>query len=192
MNNTNLLWLLLPFAFQCTIDRSIPVLTEREWIQLEAYKSLQESSKLQIADDTETGQRLLLCLTFVSAQNDAPLRNQAVLLYHTTDSGEYEPRDPEDESTARLSGEVVTNEDGKVFIQTILPGDYGSASDNRHIHTTVKATDPEAYDIHFSQYISAMGRRFVKGSDQHFLADLKKASDNTLITFLTIKVKNTI
>ena len=35
-----------------------------------------------------------------------------------------------------------------------------------------------------------MGRNFISGSDQHFLADLKKDEEETLITFLTIEVKN--
>ena len=69
-------------------------------------------------------------------------------------------------------------------------GDYGSSADNRHIHTTVFGAQPEAYDIHFKQYTGVMGKRFVKNSDQHFLADLKRSADGSLIGFLTIEVKN--
>jgi hypothetical protein len=34
-----------------------------------------------------------------------------------------------------------------------------------------------------------MGRSFINGSDQHFLADLKQTKDSTLVTFLTMEVK---
>ncbi len=111
-------------------------------------------------------------------------------LYHTSAAGEYKPTDPNDESTARLNGTVLTDEKGRVFVQTILPGDYGRSADNRHIHTTVKDARPEAYDIHFKQYTGKMGSRFINRSDQHFLADLKQTKDSLLVAFLTLEVKN--
>ena len=55
---------------------------------------------------------------------------------------------------------------------------------------TVFGAKPEAYDIHFKQYTGKMGKNFISGSDQHFLADLKKDEDEKLIAFLTIEVKN--
>ncbi len=136
------------------------------------------------------GERLSLCLTFVSKETGEPFQNQEIKLYHTSAAGEYEPRIANDETTARLNGSAITNADGKIFVQTILPGDYGSSPDNRHIHTTVSGAKPEAYDIHFKQYTGGMGLNFISGSDQHFLADLKHSEDSTLVAFLTIELKN--
>ena len=98
--------------------------------------------------------------------------------------------DPNDESSARLNGSAITDNKGQIYVETILPGDYGDSDDNRHIHTTVFGAKPEAYDINIKQYITYMGKNFTEGSDQHFLADLRMTKDSTLVCFLTIEVKN--
>ena len=175
---------------QCSIDRTIQNLIQSEIQTLRAFENLDSKSQLRICEIVEPGQKLWLCLTFVSKETEKPLINEEVKLYHTSTSGEYKPTDPNDESTARLNGTVFTDDKGQIFVQTILPGDYGSSADNRHIHTTVKNAKPVAYDIHFKQYTGRMSKNFISGSDQHFLANLKQTEDSTLITFLTIEVKN--
>ncbi len=175
----------------CSIDRSIAPISSSEQEQLTLFQNLPDRHKVRIADAKEAGQKLWLCLTFISKENKEPLRDEEVYFYHTSTAGEYESTDPNDESTARLNGKAVSNEKGNVFVQTILPGDYGSSDDNRHIHTTIENADPEAYDIHFKQYTGLMGKNFVDGSDQHFLADLKMTKDSILVAFVSIEVKNT-
>ncbi|MCB0382252.1 MAG: hypothetical protein KDD05_02800 [Psychroserpens sp.] len=165
-------------------------LDKTELERLEKFKSLDSNSKVQISDEDELGQKLWLCLTFVSKESKAPLMNQKIHLYHTSSKGVYEPSNPNDETTARLSGSVFTDEEGQVFVQTILPGDYGSSQDNRHVHTTVENAKPEAYDIHFKQFTGQMGKNFISDNDQFFLANLKQTVDSTLVAFLTIEVKN--
>ncbi len=87
----------------------------------------------------------------------------------------------------------MTNEKGQLYLETILPGDYGSSADNRHIHTAVSGAKPEAYDIFFKQYSGGGPGAFLSsGNDQMFTADLKKTTDNTLVSFLTIEVKNPV
>ena len=137
---------------QCAIDRTIPELTQSEIQTLRAFENLNNNNQVRISELSELGQKLWLCLTFISKETRNPLINEEIKLYHTSTIGEYEPTDPKDESTARLNGTVITNEKGQIFVQTILPGDYGSSADNRHIHTTVKNAKPVAYDIHFKQY----------------------------------------
>ncbi len=182
--------LLLPFLLaQCSIDRTVPTLSESELQTLSAFQTLDDQSQVQISEENEPGQKLWLCLRFVSKETERPLIREEIKLYHTSAEGEYKPSDPSDESTARLNGTVMTDAQGEVFVQTILPGDYGSSPDNRHIHTTVKSANPVAYDIHFKQYTGRMGENFIGGSDQHFLAELKQSNDGTLVTFLTIEVK---
>lgn len=173
----------------CGIDRTIINASDHELKTLEYFQQLQNNHTLTITDENEPGTPLLLCLTFVNKFDKAPLKNQLIQLYHTSTDGNYNPVNPNDESTARLSGQVVTNAKGQVFVTTILPGDYGSSTDNRHIHITVFNAKPEAYDINFKQYTGTMGLNFINGSDQHFLADLKKVRANKLVTFLTIEVK---
>jgi protocatechuate 3,4-dioxygenase beta subunit len=173
----------------CGIDRTIVFLTDMEEKTLSIFSQLNETHQVQIGDENEVGEKLTLCLTFVDKESNEPLLNQRVHFYHANVNGEYQPSVVNDESTARLNGEAITDDQGRIYLKTTLPGDYGSSKDNRHIHTTVFGAKPEAYDIHFKQYTTYMGSRFSKSSDQHFLADLKK-DDDVLIAFLTIEVKN--
>lgn len=175
---------------QCSIDRTILNLNQSEILTLRTFEKLNIENQVRISELAEPGQKLWLCLTFISKENKKPLINEEINLYHTSTIGEYEPTDPNDESTARLNGTLLTDDKGQIFVQTILPGDYGSSADNRHIHTTVKNAKPAAYDINFKQYTGKMGKNFINGSDQHFIADLKQTKDSTLVTFLTIAVKN--
>ncbi|WP_218841838.1 dioxygenase family protein [Winogradskyella ursingii] len=174
----------------CSIDRTIQNLSQSEIQVLRTFKNLDNAHKLQISGLNEPGQKLWLCLTFISKETKNPLVYEEISLYHTSSDGEYEQKNPNDESTARLNGTIKTDNKGRIFVQTILPGDYGSSADNRHIHTTVQNAQPVAYDIHFKQYTGQMGKNFINQSDQHFLANLKQTEDETLITFLTLEVKN--
>jgi len=175
---------------QCSIDRTIIQISDAEKEVLNEYQHLDNKNKSNIADKTEPGKRLLLCLTFVNKADKKELSNQAVKFYHTSSSGNYVQSDSNDESSARLNGSAITDSKGRIYIESILPGDYGSSDDNRHIHTTVFGAKPKAYDIHFKQYTTYMGKNFIEGSDQHFLADLRMAKDGTFVCFLTIEVKN--
>lgn len=173
----------------CSIDRTMSEISEAEIQTLGLFQHLEDGHTLVLADKNEPGERLLLCLTFVNKTDEQPLLNQLVKFYHTSTNGDYEPVTAGDDSTARLNGSAMTDQRGRIYIETILPGDYRNSTDNRHIHTTVEGAHPEAYDIHFKQYSTAMGSRFSRGSDQHFLADLKLTASQTLVTFLTIEVK---
>ncbi|MBF4983451.1 hypothetical protein FNJ87_03580 [Nonlabens mediterrranea] len=175
---------------QCSIDTTIQSLSQTEKQTLSSFQNLNKNNQVQISELSESGQILWLCLTYISKETKRPLNNEEVNLYHTSSDGDYKPTNPKDESTARLNGTVHTNNKGQIFVQTILPGDYGTSANNRHIHTIVKNTKPVAYDIHFKQYTGNMGNNFINGSDQHFLADLKQTKDSILVTFLTIEVKN--
>ncbi len=181
---------LLLILTACGIDRDMQNLSDDDQRTLNNYRQLSERNRLQITDENEPGDPLTLCLQFIDRSTQDPLKNQRVHFYHADINGEYSPAIASDETTARLNGEAFTDNAGRIFLQTTLPGDYGSSSDNRHIHTTVFGARPEAYDIHFKQYTGFMGTRFIKGSDQHFLANLQKDASDNLISFLIIEVKN--
>lgn len=182
-------YLPLLLLMACSIDREVKPLTDDQLTTLESFSLLNQSNQVYIADANERGEPLTLCLLFIDRSTKEPLANQRVHFYHADIDGKYQPTVPGDESTARLNGEAQTDSNGRIFLKTTLPGDYGSSSDNRHIHTTVFNAKPEAYDIHFKQYTGFMGTNFIEGSDQHFLADLKKDESNNLVAFLTIEVK---
>ena len=176
--------------FQCSADRTIVQITDDEVISLEKFQRMDSLHKLFIADEKEPGEELMLCLTFIDKASKEVLPNQKVSFYHTSTIGEYEPSNPNDETTARLNGTAITNQSGEIFVKTILPGDYGSGKNNRHVHTTVHSARPEAYDIFFEQYSSGFGGFMNSGNDQIFYANLKKTADSTLVSFLTMEVKN--
>lgn len=177
-------------SVSCSPDRTTHAITNDEASQLKEFKNLDAKNRLKITDENEPGEKLKLCLTIRDKATKQIQPNQKIHFYHTSSAGEYEPKDPNDESTARLNGTVFTDLKGRVFVETILPGDYGSSPDNRHIHTTIFGANPLGYDIHFKQYTGLMGKNFIKSSDQHFLADLKRDTDGTLIMFLTLEPKN--
>lgn len=186
------MFFLILISFGCKSDPGFLTVSNQETLDLNDFKKIESISRSTITKEDEPGEKLLLCLKYIDKENKKPLLNQEVKFYHTSDLGEYDPADPEDESTARLKGTAVTNKRGRIYIETSLPGDYGSSDDNRHIHSIVKGAKPETYDIHFLQYTGFMGKRFIENSDQHFLAELKYNKDSTLVAFLTIEVKQPV
>jgi len=181
--------LLISFLFiRCSVDRTILSITDNETITLENFQKMDSLNKVIIANEKEPGEKLLLCLTFIDKESKKVLSNHRVSFYHTSTDGKYEPTKPNDETTARLNGTATSNEIGKIYVRTILPGDYGSSKDNRHIHTTVYATKPKNNDILFKQYSSRIGRFMNLGNNNVFYANLKKTRDNMLICFVTIEV----
>jgi len=175
--------------FNCSIDRTISPITSSENVILERFQKLDKSNKSFISNENEPGENLLLCLTFIDKISKKPLSNHQASFYHTSTDGEYQPSNPNDETTARLNGTAKTNKFGEIYIETILPGNYGNSPNNRHIHTTFYKFKPKNYDIFFKQYSEAFGNFMNSGKDQLLLADLKKTRDNKLVCFMTIEVK---
>jgi hypothetical protein len=187
----NIIILFSSFLFiQCSVDRTILSITDNETITLENFQKLDSLNKVIIANEKEPGEKLILCLTYIDKATKKAISNRHVSLYHTSTDGKYKPSNTDDETTARLNGTATTNEDGKIFVRTILPGDYGSMEDRRHIHTTIYAAKPRNYDIFFNQYSGRMGKFMNSGNDHMFYADLKKTTDDILICFVTIEVNN--
>lgn len=184
--------IILFFAFlfiQCSEDSAMALITKTESAELEVFQKFDSLNKLIIADDDESGEKLLLCLTFIDKASKAAIVNQRVSFYHTTTQGTYEPTTPEDETTARLNGTTQTDKAGRTYIKTILPGNYGSGENNRHIHTTVYGAKPEAYDLFLKQRSGGIGKLMNSNNDQMFYAELKKTTDSLLVCFATIEVK---
>lgn len=88
---------------------------------------------LWLASADEPGERLILNFIVTNSVTGAPLPDANVYLYQADTNGEYHPSEPSDESTAKLSGEIITDKYGRFTIKTILPGEYDTPG-NRHIH----------------------------------------------------------
>lgn len=182
-------WILCLLLVGCGFDRTIYPYSSEEENMLTAFENFPQRSQMIVVDEEEPGVRLNLCLTFVNKETGASLNDRQVSLYQTDDEGNYDATDPDDESTARLRKHATTDSLGRLFVRTILPGDYGSSSDNRHIHLQVAKAKPTAYDLHFKQYSTYMLRRFVEKSDQHFLVDLKIDSVGTLFGNMIVECR---
>lgn len=88
---------------------------------------------ISLATTDEVGQRLIINGVVVDSITNEPIENARIYLYQADAKGEYRPVDPDDESTAKLSGKVVTRDSGQFVVHTILPGEYNMPG-NRHIH----------------------------------------------------------
>ena len=88
---------------------------------------------LLLAPVDEPGERLLIDILITDKNTGEPLPKAEVYLYQADTNGEYHPSDPEDESTAKLSGITTSDDSGKFIVNTILPGEYEEPG-NRHIH----------------------------------------------------------
>jgi hypothetical protein len=171
-------------------NTEVKKVTEKERAVLKEFQSISGTASLQLTKADEPGEELVLCLVFIDKKTKAPLQNQKVLFYQTSNDGDYHPKVAGDEKTARINGIGFTDAKGRIFIKTVLPGSYATRGDGRHIHMQVFDAQPKAYDIHFKQYTGARMRNFIKERDQFFLADLKYTKNKKLISFLTIEVKN--
>ncbi len=186
------LWV-LSLLISCSSEsqnKATTTISASEKTTWESFQKIPQSASLKLTTNDEPGEKLILCIRVVDKTKKTPLEDQKVLLYQTGNDGEYRPEVAGNERTARIKGVGFTDNKGRLYIETILPGSYATQGDGRHIHTQVFGAKPEAYDLHFKQYTGAKMRRFIENRDQFFLIDLKYTEDNQLIGFVTIEVKN--
>lgn len=97
------------------------------------------SSRLLLAPESEPGDRLTVEGILRDADG-SPLPGTRVRAFHTDAEGYY-ARGPEGRELgsdrARLSGWLVTDEEGRFRIDTILPGGYPSGRSPSHMHFDV-------------------------------------------------------
>lgn len=106
--------------------------------------STASSFEARIVGQDEPGTPLRIAGRIVDRSSGASLAGARMVVYHADDGGEYEPSDPNDESTARLRADVTSAADGSFAFRTILPGEYpNQPAGNRHIH--VHAVEADGY-----------------------------------------------
>ena len=97
--------------------------------------SSQSEAHISIVDVDEPGPRLTVEGRVVDATTGEPVAGARIVVYQTDQTGTYQPADPNDESTARIRGEVTTDSDGAFGFDTVQPGEYPDQPvGNRHIH----------------------------------------------------------
>lgn len=85
--------------------------------------------KVKIAPDDEPGERILVTGTAYDSDGKTPAKNINIYVYHTDNKGEYDNQ--------RLSGTMITNENGKYEFNTIKPASYPDSKIPAHVHYKV-------------------------------------------------------
>ncbi len=154
------------------------------------FKNYQKITTTKLISDDEVGKKLFICFQLVDAKSNKPMANKSVFFYQAAVDGDYHPEKIGDPKTARIKGTGITNAKGQIFVETILPGNYGVSEDVRHIHFIISDVKPSNYDVFFEQYLSDAMKNRIYRNNQMFMVDLKKNSKNKWVGFLKIKVAN--
>jgi len=137
-----------------------------------------DNNLLMLAHPDEPGERLIISVTITDKQTGKLLPNTEVYLYHADKNGEYHPSDPTDESTAKLSGIVTSDDSGRFSVHTILPGEYEEPG-NRHIHIHYARAD--GYEqtggvILFEDYVNDEVRRWAINTGFGFIIAIEEVN----------------
>jgi protocatechuate 3,4-dioxygenase beta subunit len=175
----------------CDIGREPIILPIDEALatQLELYETLPGDARLVLAGADEPGRRLTILGRLVRAETGESLADRSIEFFQADSEGSYDESQPGVESTARIRGSVRTDSEGRFTISTVMPGDYGSTRQNRHVHISVPGADPEAYDFYFQQFVNDGLRAWAENSDQAILLDLRVSPSGTLVGSATIRAK---
>ena len=156
---------------------------------LAQFQNLPPACQVQPAPENEPGTPLIICGTLLRKENQEPLPNASILVYHTDSKGDYGQSVQSKPETARLSGTVQTDEQGRFLVTTILPGQYNIKGPGGHIHLQVEGANPRGYTFQFAQYSSRMDKQFIEGNDQFFLVELNRDEKGRLVGFLDVMAK---
>ena len=156
---------------------------------LAQFQNLPPACQVQPAPENEPGTPLIICGTLLRKENQEPLPNASILVYHTDSKGDYRQSVPGKPETARISGTVQTDKQGRFLLSTILPGQYNNKGPGGHIHLQVEGANPRGYTFQFAQYSSPMDKQFIKNNGQFFLVELNRDEKGRLVGFLDVMAK---
>jgi protocatechuate 3,4-dioxygenase beta subunit len=170
---------LLLFCSSCQFERHFDELGDRT--VYESFQNLPSSHQLNLLRIGEAGQSLNLCLTLINGTDGTLLKRKKVEVYHANAKGEYLWQVPGDKKTAKLKGMSLTDDKGRIFIQTLLPGEFGSSNNSRRIHLNIEGVSHKQIDLLFCQYADQQLQKQVESSNDQFLIELQKDERSTLI-----------
>jgi protocatechuate 3,4-dioxygenase beta subunit len=113
------------------------------------------TSIASLAGPNEPGERLVVRGTVFASDRVTPVRGVLIYAYNTNATGIYPKRGNETGNGLRhgyLRGWLISDEQGRFEIRTILPGHYPGRNSPRHIHMTVKEPGGREYwidDVNF-------------------------------------------
>jgi protocatechuate 3,4-dioxygenase beta subunit len=144
---------------------------------------------LLLATANEPGKKLTVNFLITDKKTGEPLPNTEVYLYQADTNGEYHPSDPADESTAKLSGVIMSDDSGRFIVKTILPGEY-EESGNRHIH--IHYARAEGYEqtggvILFEDNVNDEVRQWANETGFGFIIDVEEIN-GTLVGHMNLKL----
>ena len=190
MTRAGLLLLALTAFFGCgEIDRTMAPADDALRAEIDHYDRPDAAHHLLLAPADEPGQRLLILGRLLRQDDGQPVAHHAFDVYQADHTGDYREAVAGVEASARLRGTVRTDSLGRFLISTVLPGDYGSTADNRHIHMAVAGARPDAYDFYFKQYINPGLASWARGTDQAVVLELKRAGGDTLVAATDLPVR---
>lgn len=111
----------------------------------------------ELVDSDEPGQRIKISGQLLNLLDGTAISNTRIFFFQANNFGNYEPKIQSDERTARISGEIVTDQYGQFQIMTIMPGKYiNSPKSVAHIHAEITLSNSKkiAKDILFDHDLS--------------------------------------
>ena len=111
-------------------------------------QSVGKSSRIKIANEYESGERLEINGTVVN-ESGFPIKGVELFFYQANSNGEYESTFFGMPSFARLRGKAYTDENGNFQLASIIPGNYPGESDGKHIHAIAKAKGYKEWRFEF-------------------------------------------
>ena len=171
----------------CTpVDRTIYPADEQLLTIADNYRKVAGKHVLSLVSEEEPGQPLLVLGRLVD-EFDRELGGRRIEFYQTDHTGKYGEAVPGNESSARINGEIQSDETGRFMVSTILPAGYDGGGG--HIHMTVEDANPSAYDFYFRQFAGAGLLRWANRSSQAVVLNLRQGRSDTLIAISKLPVR---
>ncbi|MEL6842833.1 MAG: hypothetical protein AAFP02_06420, partial [Bacteroidota bacterium] len=154
--------------------QTLPPLPDSMQQQLQRFQALPATHQFCPVDDSEVGRPMLLMVEVYDRQTKKPLVNKEVFMTQTSEAGVYDLSREGDWASARISGTVRTDQQGRYLIRSIVPGTYPNhPTAYPHIHLMIESLGKPYFDIVFLPYLNWYGKRDLrKKPEQRFAAKM--------------------
>lgn len=111
-------------------------------------------TRITMVPPGEPGRPMRVLGRVVRSPDGEPVPNAVLEIYHTDDTGQYEPGESVgDDARARLFAFVRSDADGRFEIETIQPAPYpGAGPGAAHVHFIISADGYRRYSADFRPY----------------------------------------